>query len=185
MDSSGNLFIADSGNNVIREVSGGNITTYSSEADSRDVSVRSRKCVLVDSARATFISADSDGLRDAEVSAGNPSVHRCGGQRRHRLFRRQWTRPGCNTRTIPKASPSIRNGYLYIADTINSRIRKVSPDGIITTIAGAGNPLDMPAMADRQPMRSSDFPARNCCGQFGERVCVRYRKQCNSDAARL
>jgi uncharacterized protein (TIGR03437 family) len=31
-------------------------------------------------------------------------------------------------------------GYLYICDTINSRIRKISPDGIITTIAGLGNP---------------------------------------------
>ena len=31
-------------------------------------------------------------------------------------------------------------GYLYICDTINGRIRKVSPDGIITTIAGLGSP---------------------------------------------
>jgi adhesin/invasin len=29
-------------------------------------------------------------------------------------------------------------GYVYIADTFNSRIRKVSPDGVITTIAGQG-----------------------------------------------
>jgi uncharacterized protein (TIGR03437 family) len=31
-------------------------------------------------------------------------------------------------------------GYLYICDTDNSRIRKVSPSGIITTIAGLGAP---------------------------------------------
>jgi RHS repeat-associated protein len=30
------------------------------------------------------------------------------------------------------------DGVLYIADTINSRIRRVGPDGIITTVAGSG-----------------------------------------------
>ncbi|WOO34722.1 leucine-rich repeat protein [Anaerocolumna sp. AGMB13020] len=31
-------------------------------------------------------------------------------------------------------------GNLYIADTLNSRVRKVSAEGIITTVAGNGNP---------------------------------------------
>jgi len=30
------------------------------------------------------------------------------------------------------------DGYIYIGDTENHRIRKVSPDGIITTVAGTG-----------------------------------------------
>ena len=33
---------------------------------------------------------------------------------------------------------STRTGVLYIADTGNSRIRRVGPDGIITTVAGNG-----------------------------------------------
>src|SRR5207249_5448085 len=41
------------------------------------------------------------------------------------------------------AIDSARN--LYIADTYNNRIRKVTPDGIITTVAGNGNATDLPA----------------------------------------
>jgi sugar lactone lactonase YvrE len=36
------------------------------------------------------------------------------------------------------------SGNLYIADTYNSRIRKVSSDGIIATIAGDGSPIPAP-----------------------------------------
>lgn len=32
------------------------------------------------------------------------------------------------------------DGSLYIADTFNHRVRKVAPNGIITTVAGTGNP---------------------------------------------
>ena len=39
-------------------------------------------------------------------------------------------------------------GTIYIADTGNNRIRKVSPDGIITTIAGDGKPLPLPRSTD-------------------------------------
>ena len=34
-----------------------------------------------------------------------------------------------------------REGNVYIADTGHRRIRKVTPDGIITTVAGNGEPL--------------------------------------------
>ncbi|MBI4584689.1 MAG: PKD domain-containing protein [Planctomycetes bacterium] len=41
------------------------------------------------------------------------------------------------------------DGAVYIADAGNSRIRQVGPDGIITTVAGTGNPAD--ALGDGGP----------------------------------
>ena len=34
-------------------------------------------------------------------------------------------------------------GNLYIADTGNLRVRKLGPDGVITTVAGNGQPLPL------------------------------------------
>jgi len=42
--------------------------------------------------------------------------------------------------TIPSGLAVDRSGNLYILDTENNRVRKVTPDGIITTFAGTGVP---------------------------------------------
>ena len=43
------------------------------------------------------------------------------------------------------------DGSLYISDTSNTRIRRVGPDGIITTVAGNGHQQDSAAMAGQRP----------------------------------
>ena len=52
----------------------------------------------------------------------------------------------------PRGIAVDRDGNLYIADTGHRRIRKVTPDGIITTVAGNGDPLPVTkADAYRKP----------------------------------
>ena len=87
MDSAGNLYIADSGNNRIRKVSNGVITTVAGNGESG-------------------FSGD-----------GGPAT-------RARLSK-------------PTGVAVDRAGNLYISDTANSRVRKVSR-GVITTVAGNG-----------------------------------------------
>jgi sugar lactone lactonase YvrE len=47
--------------------------------------------------------------------------------------------PGVNaTLNMPCAVAADSNGNVYISDTLNQRVRRVAPDGTITTVAGTG-----------------------------------------------
>lgn len=134
VDSSGNVYIADSGNHVIRKVSGGNISTI--VGGSVTTELNKPETVLVDSKGNLYIS-EENGLRITKFSsgtlttiAGNGNIGFSGDN-------------GPATDAVfdhPTGIALDSSGYLYICDTFNSRIRKVSPDGIITTIAGVGIP---------------------------------------------
>jgi NHL repeat len=93
LDSKGDLYIADAGNNRVRKVDAatGTITTV---AGSQDVY--------------------------GYGGDGGPAI-------RARL-------------SLPSGIAVDRGGDLYVADTGNNRVRKVTRDGIITTVAGSGSP---------------------------------------------
>ncbi|MGA2593607.1 MAG: hypothetical protein ABSH32_27135 [Bryobacteraceae bacterium] len=90
LDAQGNLYIADTGNNLIRKVTAatGIITTVAGNGGAG-------------------YSGDGGLAISAELNT-------------------------------PKSVAVDANGYIYIADSINSVIRAVAPDGTITTIAGNG-----------------------------------------------
>jgi len=88
-DSSGNLYIADAGNNVVREITPAGIIT-------------------------TVAGTGVAGYNGDSVLATNAWLN------------------------FPDSIALDTQGNLYIADTSNNRIRKVSTNGIITTVAGDG-----------------------------------------------
>ena len=105
VDASGNLFIADSGNNRIRKVSAsGIITTVAGDGT-------------------TAFSGDGGPATSASLylNVGGVAVD--------------------------------ASGNLFIADCVNNRIRKVSANGIITTVAGDGERPASPATAGRRLRR--------------------------------
>jgi uncharacterized protein (TIGR03437 family) len=135
VDSSGNLYIADANNNVIREVSGGNITTLVGGVATFG-QLHFPDSVVVDQNGNLFI-ADTVGRRIVEFSGGNFIV--VAGNESY----------GYNGDGIPAIQASLfdpmsvavdPSGNIYIADTLNSRIRLVTTNGIINTIAGTGFP---------------------------------------------
>ncbi len=142
LDASGNLYIADTSNNVVRKVSGGIITTvagngtggYSGDGGPpTGAQLKTPYSVAIDSAGNLYI-ANRDNNCIREVSNGVISTVAGTGT------------AGYGGDNGPAASAQLNNprgvapdtsGNLYIVDSFNQRIRKVS-SGIIITVAGNG-----------------------------------------------
>ena len=143
VDRAGNLFIADAGNHRVRKVSPrGIITTVAGNGTqgfsgdggpSTSAQLNSPRGLAVDSGGNLFI-ADVDNHRVRRVSpdgiiatvAGNGSVGFSGDGG-----------PATSSTLFPRGVAVDGVGNLFIVDS-PSRVRKVSPDGIITTVAGNG-----------------------------------------------
>ncbi len=144
VDSAGNLYIADLSNNRIRKVTPSGIITVTGNgtpgyngdniaAVSAELSLPNG--VAVDGAGNLYI-ADTNNSRIRKVTPDGTITTVAGNGT-----------PGYNGDNIAATSAELYwpsgvavdgAGTLYIADTINSRIRKVTPAGIITTVAGNG-----------------------------------------------
>ena len=141
-DSTGNLYIADTGHNRIRKVSNGVITTVAGNGTccfsgdngpANGAQVYFPEGVAVDSAGDLYI-ADNVNNRIRKVSNGVISTVAGTGTE------------GFSGDNGPATSAQLSNpvgvaidsaGNLYLADTSNARVRKVS-GGVITTVAGNG-----------------------------------------------
>jgi uncharacterized protein (TIGR03437 family) len=146
LDSSGNLYIADSGNHVVRRVGkDGTIITFAgknSAATSGDGSpakfaeINQPFGVAVDGSGNVYISERSghvvrkvgtDGMISTVAgtgTAGAPSAE-TGNALSQKL-------------KYPQGLAAESSGAILIADTNNSRVRRLSPDGTIATVAGTG-----------------------------------------------
>ncbi|HTW67660.1 MAG TPA: hypothetical protein VME17_23750 [Bryobacteraceae bacterium] len=145
-DSSGNIYIADEADNRIRKVdANGIISTYagtglpgytgdrgpamSAELDFPvGLALDSKGNMYVaDQGNAVIRRISVDGTINTIAGNGNPAFAGDNG-------------PAASAQIDPTAVAVDSQGNLYIADGYNYRIRKVDTNGIITTIAGTGQP---------------------------------------------
>jgi len=156
-DGNGSVYIADSGNNRVRKVFRGVITTVSSitaptglvlspsgtlyiasasyvGTSFHSIGPASALDIALDAAGTVYITAGQlvrEVTTDGKVStvAGSGAPRYFGGD----------NGPAVNARMHSPSGLTVDDaGNWYVADTGNNRIRKISSSGIITTIAGTG-----------------------------------------------
>ncbi|MCZ6750920.1 MAG: hypothetical protein O7E51_03730 [Acidobacteria bacterium] len=158
LDAAGNLYIAVPGPSLIRKVSpGGIITTVAGNGEfdfsgdggpATSASLNDPKGLAVDAAGNLYI-ADEENHRIRKVSPDGIITTVVGNGTRTGVIDGEGGDPADDLGDGgPATSASLNSpsgvavdaaGNLYIADSDNDRVRKVSPDGIITTVAGNGN----------------------------------------------
>ncbi len=146
VDAAGRVYIADSGNNAIRMVSGGNITTVAGVGGSAGYdgdggpAVRARldvpTGVALDAAGNLYISASaSNGIR--EVRIANGTIATIAGNGRQGFAGDGGAAVGAEL-WAPWGVATDSAGDVFIGDYYNYRVRKIGTDGKISTLAGNG-----------------------------------------------
>ena len=137
VDEGGYVFIADTGNNRIRQIDpDGVITTLAGGEDGGEGSAMegqfaAPRDVAVDSDGNLYV-ADT-GNHQIQVIDDTGMVTRVAG-----IEGLGDGGPATEARLLEPAGLALVDGTIYITDTGNNRIRKVDADGIITTFAGSG-----------------------------------------------
>jgi uncharacterized protein (TIGR03437 family) len=145
VDNAGNIYFADSGNHRVRRISAqGVITTVAGSGENgfggdngpaTAARLSSPQDVALDAAGNVYI-ADTENHRVRKVSpagiittiAGSDPAAGDGG-------------PATSALLFHPAGVAVdASGAAYVSDTLNNRIRQISPGGVITTIAGTGAP---------------------------------------------
>jgi kumamolisin len=132
MDGSGDFFIADSGNNLIREINpSGTVSTVGSASQ-----FTTPNGVAVDSSGNVYVADTGDNtIRKITFSGSTPTITTIGGRKSHAGY----ADGNATTAALFNAPAAVAvdsSGNVYVADFGNSVIRKIS-GGVVSTFAGA------------------------------------------------
>lgn len=143
VDSSGNVFVADSSNHVIRKITpDGTVSTYAGvlgaggghvDGSGNVVRFNGPMGVVVDGGGNLFVSDSDNSIRKITTAGvvstvaglGNGTFGDLGGQGSSAQFNAPW---GLTLDNL---------GNLYVADTNNNSLRMITPAGVVTTLAGS------------------------------------------------
>ena len=142
VDAAGTVYVADDGNNVIRKISGGVVTTLagvaggSGYADGPGASAKfwAPSGLAVDAAMANVYVVDSGNNRIRRIILSTGAVETLAGQATSGSTDAVGTAAKFNRPAGVALDPT---GYLYVADSYNMTIRKITlSSGQVTTLAG-------------------------------------------------
>ncbi len=126
-DAAGNLYIADNGNGVVRQVTpGGTISTFASVVADGVALDTAGNLYLTQTGFNDVMMVNTAGAISAIAGVGVPGFAGDGG-------------PATAAELYAPAGIKVdKAGNIYVADSLNNRIRKITPAGVISTFAGTG-----------------------------------------------
>jgi len=143
VDASGNVYVADKGNNLIRKINpAGTVSTLagsgtkgaSNNAVDSLATFYAPEGVAVDASGNVYVAdAGNNLIRKISASGGVSTLAGSGSA---------GATNGTGTAASfynPVGIAVDATGNLYVADTYNNLIRKITPAGVVTTVAGSGN----------------------------------------------
>jgi uncharacterized protein (TIGR03437 family) len=146
VDAAGNLYIATawfhvrkvSPDGIIKTVAGNGDWGYSGDGGAATGASVSPSGVAVDSAGALYI-ADFGSNRIRKVSPGG-TIATVAGNGAYGYFSGDGGPAAGAQLSLPGPIAMDQAGNIFVADIGNNRVRRISADGTITTVAGNGNP---------------------------------------------
>ncbi len=164
-DSSGNLYIADTANQRVRRVNaagtistlaGNGRTDFSGDGGPATSASLNYPSAIAASSSGSVLIAD---IRNYRIRMVAPSgmITTVAGNGTQGVLGDGGPATGARLDT-PAGVATDSSGNLYIADTANNRIRKVSSSGTITTVAGNGTPSGYPGTGGPATSASIDRP---------------------------
>jgi sugar lactone lactonase YvrE len=147
VDAAGTLYVAEVGNYDIRKITpaGAVTTVYSgyTSFEGEEVPINSPAGLVV-SPRGTILFADRLTRAVYELDSSGAAIIRAGGDHSNAFGGRDGTGSTAQFNN-PTGLTADATGNLYVADTSNNTIRKITPTWTVTTIAGVAN---VPGSAD-------------------------------------
>ena len=135
VDTSGNLYIADSDNNRVRKVdSAGIITTVAGKGRSSSSALNGPRGLTLDTSGNLYV-ADTWNCRVIKLSPSCAITTVAGSGFWASLYEGEGG-PATRARILPDSVAVDTSGNVYISDDQDNRVFKVGRDGIITTVAG-------------------------------------------------
>jgi DNA-binding beta-propeller fold protein YncE len=145
IDSSGNLWVTDSGNNEIREITTpgavvttpyGNPTAGKTNANGNTAQFHTPTAIAVDPTSGNLFVADAGNNEIREINVTTTAVTLFAGSAGGTAGSGNGTGSGASF-SAPSGIAIDATGNLYIADTKNSEIRMATPAGVVSTYAGS------------------------------------------------